>query len=59
MADLFIRQTFFRQTFENSRFAKHFARQTFPLYGIVNISKIQSYSYALSLAFLVMQIVKL
>ena len=33
LADLFIRQTFFRQTLENSRFAKHSARQTFPLYG--------------------------
>ena len=33
MADLFIRQTFFRQTLKNSRFAKHSARQTFPLYG--------------------------
>ena len=33
MADLFIRQTFFRQTLENSRFAKHSACQTFPLYG--------------------------
>ena len=39
MADLFIRQTFFRQTLKNSRFAKHSARQTFPLYGnlIVNM----------------------
>ena len=34
LADLFIRQTFFRQTLKNSRFAKHYARQTFPLYGI-------------------------
>ena len=34
LADLFIRQTFFRQTLEKSRFAKHSARQTFPLYGI-------------------------
>ena len=33
LADLFIRQTFFRQTLKNSRFAKHSARQTFPLYG--------------------------
>ena len=34
LADLFIRQTFFRQTLEKSRFAKHYARQTFPLYGM-------------------------
>ena len=34
LADLLIRQTFFRQTLEKSRFAKHSARQTFPLYGI-------------------------
>ena len=34
LADPFIRQTFFRQTLKNSRFAKHYARQTFPLYGI-------------------------
>ena len=33
LADLLIRQTFFRQTLKNSRFAKHYARQTFPLYG--------------------------
>ena len=33
LADPFIRQTFFRQTLKNSRFAKHSARQTFPLYG--------------------------
>ena len=33
LADLFICQTFFRQTLEKSRFAKHSARQTFPLYG--------------------------
>ena len=33
LADLFIRQTFFRQTLKNSGFAKHSARQTFPLYG--------------------------
>ena len=33
LADLLIRQTFFRQTLEKSRFAKHSARQTFPLYG--------------------------
>ena len=33
LADLFIRQTFFCQTLEKSRFAKYFARQTFPLYG--------------------------
>ena len=39
MADLFIRQTFFCQTFENSRFAKHSARQTFPLYGIPSMQK--------------------
>ena len=37
MADLFIRQTFFRQMFENSRFVKHSARQTFPLYGIIKL----------------------
>ena len=35
LADLFIRQTFFRQTLEKSRFAKHSARQTFPLYSIM------------------------
>ena len=34
LADPFIRQTFFRQTLKNSRFAKHYARQTFPLYGM-------------------------
>ena len=34
LADLFIRQTFFHQTFEKSKFAKHSPRQTFPLYGI-------------------------
>ena len=33
LANVFIRQTFFHQTLENSRFAKHSARQTFPLYG--------------------------
>ena len=33
LADLFIRQTFFRQTLKNNGFAKHSARQTFPLYG--------------------------
>ena len=33
LADLFIRQTFFHQTLEKSRFAKHSARQTFLLYG--------------------------
>ena len=36
LADLFIRQTFFRQTLEKSRFTKHSARQTFPLYGKYN-----------------------
>ena len=36
LADPFIRQTFFRQTLKNSRFAKHSARQTFPLYGTTN-----------------------
>ena len=34
LADLFIRQTFFCQTLEKSKFAKHSSRQTFPLYGI-------------------------
>ena len=34
LTDLFIRQTFFRQMLEKSRFAKHSGRQTFPLYGI-------------------------
>ena len=34
LADLFIRQTFFHQTLENSRFAKHSSYQTFPLYGM-------------------------
>ena len=38
MADLVICQTFFCQTFENSRFGKHSARQTFPLYGIRQIT---------------------
>ena len=33
LADLFIRQTFFHQTLKKSRFTKHSARQTFPLYG--------------------------
>ena len=39
LADLFIRQTFFRQTLEKSRFAKHSARQTFPLYGTLDDKK--------------------
>ena len=34
LADLFIHQTFFCQMLENSRFAKHSALQTFPLYGM-------------------------
>ena len=34
LADLFIRQTFFRQMLEKSTFAKHSASQTFPLYGM-------------------------
>ena len=38
MSDLFICQTFFRQTFENSRFTKHSACQTFPLYGTTTIN---------------------
>ena len=33
LADLFIRQTFFRQTLEKSRLTKHSAHQNFPLYG--------------------------
>ena len=33
LADLLIRQTFFRQRLENSRFVKLSACQTFPLYG--------------------------
>ena len=33
LADLFIRQTFFSKTLEKSKFAKHFPRQTFPLYS--------------------------
>ena len=36
LADLFICQTFFHQTLEMSKFAKHSPRQTFPLYGILN-----------------------
>ena len=35
LVDLFIRQTFFHQTLKNSRFAKHSAHQTFPLYSIL------------------------
>ena len=34
LADVFIRQTFFREMLEKGRFAKHSARQTFLLYGI-------------------------
>ena len=34
LADLLIRQTFFRQMLEKSQFAKLSPRQTFPLYGI-------------------------
>ena len=34
LADLFIHQTFFRQTLQKSKFAKHSFRQTFPLHGI-------------------------
>ena len=33
LADLLIRQTFFHQTLEKSKFAKHSPRQTIPLYG--------------------------
>ena len=37
MANLFIRQTFFCQTLEKSKFATKFsARKTFPLYGKLN-----------------------
>ena len=43
LADLFIHQTFFRQTLKNSRFAKRSARQTFPLYGIMFIGLQQTY----------------
>ena len=35
LADLSIHQTFFCQTLEKSKFAKHSPRQTFPLYGII------------------------
>ena len=35
LVDLFIRQTFFRQTLEKSGFAKHSPCQTFLLYSIV------------------------
>ena len=34
LADLLIRQTFFRQMLEKSQFAKLSPRQTFPLYGM-------------------------
>ena len=37
LADLFIRQTFFCQMLENSKFAKQSAHQTFPLYGSYRI----------------------
>ena len=37
LADLFIRQTFFRQTLEKNKFAKHSARQTFLLYSNLEI----------------------
>ena len=43
LADPFIRQTFFRQTLKNSRFAKHYARQTFPLYGILHYDVIREH----------------
>ena len=33
LADLLIRQTFFCQMLEKSKFTKHFPCQTFPLYG--------------------------
>ena len=33
-ADVFIRQTFFSQPLEKSKFTKHSLRHTFPLYGI-------------------------
>ena len=36
--DLAIRQTFFRQSVCKSKFAKHYRRQTFPLYGNLNYS---------------------
>ena len=36
LADLFIRQTFFRQALEKSKFTKHSFHQTFPLYGLQN-----------------------
>ena len=35
LADLFIHQTFLHQMLENSKFAKHSPRQTFPLYGMI------------------------
>ena len=35
LADLLIRQTFFRQTIEKSKFSKHSPRQTFLLYGTI------------------------
>ena len=37
LADLFIRQTFFHQTLEKSKFAKPSPCQIFPLYGIPNL----------------------
>ena len=51
LADVFIRQTFFRQTLEKSRFAKHSARQIFPLYGnyqsVISNSEISCYLISL------------
>ena len=38
LADLLIRQTFFRQMLESSQFAKLYPHQTFPLYGIIVIA---------------------
>ena len=47
LANLFIRQTFFCQTLEKSRFAKHSARNTFPLYGIHSLSFVDYYLFGL------------
>ena len=42
LADLLIRQTFFRQMLETSQFAKFSPHQTFLLYGIVYCYEIHS-----------------
>ena len=54
LADLFIRQTFFHQMLQKSKFAKHSARQTFLLYSNL---KINVYFYTFTLhPYLIMKV---